>query len=336
MGWGSIVGGGLGALGGGLLGGPMGAGVGLSLGAALGGGIEGAFDSPDPVNAPYVDPSLYDPEAFNSISADAQEKAAAAAARQGPTADWTQANADRGLAMDSRGRQMMTADELEAFLRGDRASLADQQLRANLERVQQAQINAAANVRGGAGNQLAATQDAARAQLAAGLETNRQGAELRAQEEATARAQLAQLTTAARGQDLQQRGQSQGQAQFDVQAAQNQQGMNDAQQRFFESLRLQGAQGAAQTQQAYGAATQGAQGQVLGINAQREQAAADRNSAMTGTLISSGAQFAGQAYGSGNGGAWGAGDKPPSDDEWKQAWMAGGGSSNSATPWKVP
>lgn len=242
------------------------------------------------------------------------------------------ADADRQFALDARARQMSTADELQAYLNGDRQSLADQQLRANLQRVQAAQQNAAANVRGGAGNQLAAAQDTARAQLAAGLETNRQGAELRAQEEATTRAQLAQLTTATRGQDLSMRGQSQGQSQFDVQAAQQNQAANDAQRRFYESLRLQGAQSAAQAQQGQAGASQSAHGQVLGINAQREQAQADRDAAMTGSLMQSGAGFAGQAYAGGN--SWGSQgpdpNAPVTDDEWAKAWGTAGGKESQA------
>lgn len=335
--------GGAGAVAGGVFGGPLGAGVGMAAGSALGGYFDGAYDTPDPLNPYPVDPSLYDPAEFNSISDAARQQAAGAGQRAAPTTDWGMSDADRALSMEARGRQMGLADDLEAFLRGERTSLAQQQLKSGMIRAQQGAANQAANVRGGAGNQLAAAQDATRASLIAGLQTNADQGQLRAQEEAAARGQLAGVLGQARGQDLGQRGQSQGQAEFGTQTLLQQQAQNDAQQRFYEQLRLQAAQAAAQTQQAQAAAQQGAAGAVQGINAQREQQAQDRKADQVAGLTQGGMglatmgmQTAGkpQSTGSEGGGApptdqewdgaWNA-NAPPTQDQWDTAWKQGGG-----------
>jgi len=315
-----LLGGG-GAVAGGMFGGPMGAGIGMTAGAALGGWLDGAYDTPDPLNPYPVDPSLYDPAEFNSISDTARQKAAAAGMREAPTTDWAMSDADRALSMGARQRQMGLADDLEAFLRGDRASLAQQQLKAGMLRVQQGAANQAANVRGGAGNQLAAAQDATRASLIAGLQTNAEQGQLRAQEEAAARGQLASLLGQARGQDLGQRGQSQGQAQFGTQTQLQQQAQNDAQQRFYEELRLKAAHEAAQTNQAYGAAQQGASSSVQGINAQREQQAQDRRAEQVAGLAGGGMDLVKMGMQEDRENK----KRPPTEEEWQDAWKQNGG-----------
>lgn len=338
MAWGTLLGSGLGAVAGGLLGGPMGAGVGMSAGGALGGAIEGAFDDPEAVTPTYVDPSLYDTSGYDSISADARAAAAAAAKRQGPAADWSLDNQSRDLRMDVRGRQMGMADELDAYLRGDKASLAELQARrAQLATANELQQQAA-NARGGAGAQMAANRQAMTLGTANSLESNARYNELRAQEEARWMAQKQGLLEGVAGADLSQRGADQGRSRFDVEAAQANQAQKDAMQRFYDDLRFKGVQGAAQANQAYGAAQQGAAGQVLGINAQREQAASDRDAAFTGKVMEAGAGYAGLAS---------TNSKPPRRPALRQprsgahpdpqaqpgAWGAGYG-SDVVDPWK--
>lgn len=288
MAWGSLIGAGLGAGAGAVFGGPVGAGVGMSLGGALGGFVEGAFDDPSAPAAPYVDPAYYDTSGLDSISADAKARADAAAKREGFAADWSMSDQDRALALDARARQMGLADDLEAYLRGDRVSLAEQQLKRGQIRAANEATNLAAGARGGAGAQVIAQQQAGQQQLAGLLETNRENAALRAQEEAAARGQLAGLLGQTRGQDLSMRGQSQGQAQFDVEAQYRNRDSNDAQQRFYDSLRLQGQQSAAQVKQAQGAASLGSQQTVLGYQAAAEQQAAQSERDLTAGLVSGG------------------------------------------------
>jgi hypothetical protein len=295
--WIPIVAGGAGAVAGGLLGGPIGAGIGMSLGSAAGGWVDGAFNGPGDVAAPGVDPNAYDPSAFNSISEAARQKAAAAAARQAPETDWSMADADRQMALHVRNRQLGLADDLEAFLRGERDSLADRQLQAATQRVLQQQNNLAANVRGGAGNQLAAMTLAQRQGLAAQVETERMRAEQRAAEEASARGQLAGLLGQTRGQDLDMRGQSQGQARFGTEATLQAQAQSDAQARFFEQLRLQAAQGAAGVTQAQAEAQQRGELAVLGVNAQREAQAQQNQADAVNNAVEGGLGFAMQEYG---------------------------------------
>lgn len=288
MAWGSLIGAGLGAGAGAVFGGPVGAGVGMSLGGALGGFVEGAFDDPSAPAAPYVDPAYYDTSGLDSISADAKARADAAAKREGFAADWSMSDQDRALALDARARQMGVADDLEAYLRGDRVSLAEQQRREGQIRAANEGTNLAASARGGAGAQILAQQGAQQQQTAAMLQGNREAAMLRAQEEAAARGQLAGLLGQARGQDLSMRGQSQGQAQFDVEAQYRNRDSNDAQQRFYDSLRLQGQQSAAQVKQAQGAASLGSQQTVLGYQAAAEQQKAQSERDLTAGLVSGG------------------------------------------------
>lgn len=336
MAWGTLIGAGLGAGAGAFFGGPAGAGVGMSLGGTLGGFIEGAFDDPTAPPAPYVDPALYDTSGMDSISADAKARAAAAAQREGYAADWGMADQDRALALDARARQMGVADELEAFLRGERVSLAEQQRREGQIRAANEADNLAANIRGGAGAQILGQQQAQQQQTASMLQSNREAAALRAQEEANARGQLAGLLGQARGQDLSMRGQSQDQSRFDVEAQYRNRDSNDAQQRFYESLRLQGEQGSAQINQAQGSASLGSQQAVLGYQVAAEQQKQQNKKDLVAGVAGAGSDLTklGMQKSSEGPGpqpteqewndAWDA-NRPPTDDEWNDAWNQSGG-----------
>lgn len=309
------------------VGGPVGAGAGMAIGGTLGGLIDGAFDDPEPVAPVAPDESLYDTSAIDSISSDAKSDAAWAARRAAPEADWTMSDQDRALSMQTRDRQMALADEMEAYLRGERTSLAEQQLRRAQIRAANEADNLAAGARGGAGAQVIAQQQAGQQQLAGLLETNRQSAELRAQEEANARAQLGQLLGQARGQDLGQRGQSQGQAQFDVSTKLQQTALNDAQQRAAWERELDAAKASSQTKQNLAAAKQGGQQQVQNLNAQREQAAQDRKADQVEGAVNAGTAVAqyGLMENKSGGGSSDPYGKPPTDDEWNDAWRRNGG-----------
>lgn len=304
-------------------GGPMGAGVGMSAGGLLGGALEGAFETPGAADPVQPDESLYDTAALDSISGSAKQQAAAAANRAAPETDWTMSDADRALSMGARERQMGLADEMEAYLRGDRVSLAEQQLRRSQLRAANEASNLAAGARGGAGAQVIAQQQAGQQQLAGLLETNQQSAELRAQEEANARGQLGQLLGQVRGQDLGQRGQSQGQAQFDVSTKLQQTALNDAQQRAAWERELDAAKASNQTAQNLAAAKQGGQQAVQNLNAQREQAAQDRKADQVEGAVNAGSSMAQMGLMTNN--SWGGKPSPdenraPTDQEWNDAW----------------
>lgn len=255
---------------GGIFGGPMGAGVGMAAGSTL----NSLFNSPSPPGAvtPYqVDPALYDTakmqglaDLYGGRSYNMQDT---------PRTDYAMANEDRRLSLMARGQQQGLADELQAVLRGERSSLAQQQLVEGQARAANLSENLAANARGGAGAQILASQNAMRQGAASALETNRMAGLMRAGEEATAREQLGGLLAGMRGQDLGMRGQSQGQAQFLTQTEMAQRAQNNQQAQYFSDLQLRAQQGVSQTQQAQAAAQQGAAQSVQAINAQREQAA---------------------------------------------------------------
>lgn len=336
MTWGTLIGAGLGAGAGAFLGGPVGAGVGMSLGGTLGGALEGAFEDPKAPQAPYVDPAYYDTGGLDSISADAKARATAAAKRQGYSADWGMSDQDRALALDARARQMGVADDLEAFLRGDRVSLAEQQRREGQISAANEATQLAASARGGAGAQILAQQGAQQAGLVASLQGNREAAMLRAQEEANTRGQLAGLLGQARGQDLSMRGQSQDQARFDVDAQYRNRDSNDAQQRFYDSLRLQGEQGAAQVRQAQGAASMGSQQAVLGYQAAADQQKAQSDRDLIAGVGSAGSGLAQLGMQSSSKPATGPAPAPApttaSAPQQTSSW-AGYGSSDVVDPW---
>jgi hypothetical protein len=306
----------------------------------LGGAIEGAFDEPGAIAAVQPDESLYDTSAIDSISGDARAQAAAAASRRGPEADWAMSDQDRALSMEARARQMGLADELEAVLRGERTSLAQEQLRRGQLRAANEATNLAAGARGGAGAQILAQQQAQQQQVAGLLETNQQAAELRAREEDAARGQLGQLLGQARGQDLGQRGQSQDQAQFDVSSKLQQTAMNDAMQRAAWERELEAAKAASQTKQNLAAAKQGGQQAVQNLNAQREEAARQRKADQVEGVVNAGGSMAQMGLMGGvSGGGGGGGSKSPNPSPGSAAppqqpspWQ-GYGSSDVVDPW---
>lgn len=334
-----------GGVAGGVFGGPMGAGAGMAAGGMLGGLLDGAYNTPGAVSPVQPDESLYDTSALDSISGDAKKEAALAAARAAPEADWSMADQDRGLSLAARQRQDALADELEAVLRGERTSLAQQQLRQGQIRAANEAENLAAQARGGAGAQILGQQQAQQAQVVGQLETNRLAAEVRAREEADARGQLGSLLGQMRGQDLGQRGQSQDQSKFDVSTVLQQTALNDAMKRAAWERELDAAKASGQTDQNLAAAKQGGQQAVQNLNAQREQAAQDRKADAVEGAVNAGGSMAQMGLMTNNewGGksdpgpkpteqewndAWGQSyeaQRPPTDDEWEKAWSQSGG-----------
>lgn len=300
MGFGDIlplVGAGAGAI----LGGPMGAGVGMAAGGALSGLMSGG---PPQTAKPYqVDPALYDTTLLQGMA----NGFGNTGADWTPATDYAMANADRAMSLQARRGQEGLAADLEAVLRGERVSLAQQQLVEGQARAANLSDNLAANARGGAGAQILAQQNAMRQGAASALETNRISGLQRAQEEAAARGQLAGVLGQMRGQDLDTRGGSQGQAQFKTQSELANRAQDNEQARYFASLQLQAQQAVAQTKQAQAAAQQGAYQSSQGLEAQQAQAAYQAQQQRTQGYVNGGASL--MTLGMQGGG----GSKPPTN-----------------------
>lgn len=341
MSWGSLIGGGLGAVGGGLLGGPMGAGIGMSLGGALGGAVDGAF-SDDPNVAPAnVDPNLYGTPGYDDYLAGLGSRQAAYGERGAPTLDWSQANQDRGYALQARGYQDQAAQSYLDALNGKGPSLAQQQLQQGLTTANALAMQQAASARGGPGNVLLANQQAQRTAAANSLATNAAMGQLKAREIAEARAGLLGAGSQMRGQDLDMRGQSQNQQKMGADVQLQQTGLNDAMQRQLEQGRLAALQGQQGARDAYAQDMLKAQMGVQGINAQTQQANAERDRQMVGGVMQTGGQLAGMGFQAGEneknrqaaygnkpapapppaGGGWGSGYGSDVVDPWgKKLW----------------
>ena len=137
--------------------------------------------------------------------------------------------ADFARALGAREQQQGLADQFLAMIRGDRPSVAENQLMAGQDRALNNQLAMAASQRG---NPALAMRQAARNSGDIQAQTNQQAAMLRAQEQAAARQGLAGLLGGMRGQDFQAAG-----------LAQNQMGMNDAARQAFLNAMMQQAQG---------------------------------------------------------------------------------------------
>lgn len=305
MGWGSIIGGGLGAGAGAIFGGPLGAGVGMGLGGAVGGALEGAFEDEDPVAPVQVDPSLYSTPGYDQYLAGVDGRQAGYEGRAAPQLDWSQANADRQLALQARDYQDQAAQSYLDVLSGKAPSLAQQQLQQGLTTANAQAMQQAASVRGGPGNLLLANQQAQRQGAANSLAANAAASQLRAREMDLARQGLLSSGSQMRGQDLEMRGQSQGQVKMgaDVELAQT--GLNDAMVRQLEQARMAALQGQQQGRSDYAGAVYGAQTGVQNINAQIQRDNAQRDRDMTAGIMQTGGQIAAMGMQKGGGGAGG-------------------------------
>lgn len=296
MAWGSLVGGGLGAAAGGALGGPLGAGIGMSLGGALGGALEGAF-SDDPSAQPvYVDPNDYTSPGYAEYLAGVRERQARYGERQAPTLDWSMANQDRQLALQARGYQDQAAQSYLDVLSGKAPSLAQLQMQQGLTAANAQAAQQAAMARGGPGNLLLAQQGAQRTGAANALAANAAAAQLRARELDLARQGVLAAGSQMRGQDLDMRGQSQGQVKIgaDVQLAQT--GLNDAMQRQLEQGRLSALGGQQAGQLAYAGAKYGSGAAAQQQNQAIAQQNAERDRQMVGGIMQTGGQLAGMGF----------------------------------------
>ena len=317
MAWGSVIGGAAGAAGGGLIGGPLGAGVGMSLGGALGGALEGAFSDEDPVKPVQVDPALYGTPGYDQYLAGVDARQAGYGNRAAPQLDWSQANADRQLALEARNYQDQAAQSYLDVLSGKAPSLAQQQLQQGLTTANAQAMQQAASVRGGPGNLLLANQGAQRTAAANSLAANAAASQLRARELDLARGGLLASGSQMRGQDLEMRGQSQNQVKMgaDVELAQT--GLNDAMVRQLEQARMAALQGQQAGRSDYADAVYGAQTGVQNINAQIQRDNAQRDRDMTAGIMNTGGQIASmgmQKGGAGGAGGGGGGQLPLSGD----------------------
>lgn len=333
--WGTAAGGLGGAAVGGAIGGPMGAGVGLAAGSLLGGAVGDMFeDNPDPA---YVDPSLYKTPEYDAYLAGLDERRAAYTERMGPTLDWSQANADRQLALQARGYQDQAAQSYLDVLNGKGPSLAQQQLQQGLTTANALAMQQAASARGGPGNVLLANQQAQRTAAANSLATNAAMGQLKAREIDAARAGLLGAGSQMRGQDLDQRAGSQNQQKIGADVELQQTGLNDAMVRSLEQARLTAMGGQQDARSQYAQAVLAAQG----VNAQTQQANKDYTRQLAGGIAQTGGQLAGMGFQAGEneknrqaaygnkpapapppaGGGWGSGYGSDVVDPWgKKLW----------------
>lgn len=307
----SLVGMGLGGAAGFALGGPAGAVVGAGLGNyvednVLGGG------APKPGQAPRARATEY-----RGTSNKYDEQRGYADERKTPGMDWKNADAEQQNAQAARARQMALADRLQERVDGTLPSFAEMQLKRGQENNLRAQMNAAANTRGGGGAALAAQAEASRAGLMAGQSTNAEAAMLRFREQAEAEQQLAGLLGNVRGQDYSGVGLGQQRAGMGADMELRSRGLNDAR-----SMGLLQADIEERKARA-GIASQGAaldyQGEMAAWAAQNAAAQSKYNASqqMTGSLIGAGAgmygaQAAAGAKGGGGGGGTGGGSPAPS------------------------
>lgn len=142
--------------------------------------------------------------------------------RQGP-------QIDRGEQNQTRGIQMGSLSSLQSAAAGNTPSKAEALGQQMSDRAIRSQVSAAGNVRGGPGAQAAAFKSASQNAALQRADMNQGIQAERANEMATARGQLAQASTAARGQDI-------GLATSQAQLAQNQTALNDARAQQYEQL----------------------------------------------------------------------------------------------------
>lgn len=328
--WGSGAGSLVGAGVGGFFGGPVGAGLGMAAGGAIGGLVGGLFDEEgEPIPGAYVDPSLYGTPEYDAYLKSIAARQAGYDSRAAPTMDWTMANQDRQYALEARGIQGEAAQGYRDVLAGKGPSLAQEQLKSGLATAQAQAAQQAASVRGGGGNALLAAQNAQRTGAGMALATGGQAAQLRAQEVAAARQGLLQAGTQMRGQDLDMRGQSQGQTQMIAQNELAQRGLNDAQVRSLEQGRLAAMAGKQSAASQYASDVLSAQQGNSGSAFQQQQAAQqqrnrneDYQRQMMGGVMQQGGQLAAMGMEKPQGGS---NSGKPTDDEWNKAWSDSGG-----------
>jgi hypothetical protein len=147
--------------------------------------------------------------------------------RGSPSANYSQAQDDYTRSLQSREQQSALGDSYWDAIRGTGPSVAQQQLLQGRDMTISNANAMAASARGGV-NQAAARRQAMGIGGDAMQQAAQQAAMVRAQEVADARSGLSGLLGTQRGQDLGQRGQSQQQAQYDVDAELRQRQANDA------------------------------------------------------------------------------------------------------------
>lgn len=168
---------------------------------------------------------------------------AAAQDRQAAQADYTAANADRGLAAAMRGEQLGALDLQRQAAQGNAPSVAAIQMQAGLDQQMRGQESMRASARGAAGVAMA-DYGAAANTAAAQQQTVQQMGALRAQEMATARDAYMGGASGIRGQDYQGAGQAAEMAQFQTAQQMAQREANDRR----EAAMYAAAEGVAQTQ----------------------------------------------------------------------------------------
>lgn len=274
----------------------------VGAGAALGGALPGllGIGKTKPIEAPKMDQGAFK---YGGISQnDMRASGERAQNRTGVGVDYGQTNADRGLAMGSRG---MTSDAAEMYRQaalGQGPSAAQAQLRAGIDANMAAAMAQGASARGTGVQRGAAQLASIGAASGANQQAAAQAAMLRAQEQQAGMAGFAQAAQAQRIADLQQMGMSAQQAQYQAQLEDAQRARNDQMQMGYEGLGQQSALANYQGGMAYQTGQAQLQAQANAINSGVAQQNAQRDmqyfqGAVGGAM--GGAQMAGMMGGGG-------------------------------------
>jgi hypothetical protein len=205
--------------------------------------------------------------------------------RSGPQIDYTNANQDRGLGMDTRAQNAGSLGLMRDAARGDAPSAAVQTMNAGRDAAINAGAAAANSARGGAQNYAAAQGNAMQGAGQQMLQTNQQAGIARAGEMTAARGQYSQALYAQRAQDLQAHGLDAQSAQAQAELEMQQRELNDRSRLAYEGM----GQNVNMAQLQAGGAEQG-QNYQLG-NAQNQLNESSKNRTMQGFGI--GAQLVG-------------------------------------------
>lgn len=277
-----------------IIGGAIAAGGGL-----LGNALTGGFSKPKEVQAVLPDDQAYKWGGPNSATM--RERGDQALTREAPKLDWSQANRDYEASYDARRQQQENVQDFRDVLSGKAPSLAQEQLKAGLDRALQNNAAQAAGARGSA--QGLAARAAAFAGAEAGQKTAQDAAMLRAQEVAAARTGLTGALGQMRGQDFTARAGSQQQQQIIGSNELDQRRLNDARSAMFWQSEMQKSQAELNAAMSKDAARMGGINAANQANAAAQAAYQQRMGQMWGSLVNAGGGLMGQGIGAMGGGA---------------------------------
>ena len=274
-----------------IIGGAIAAGGGL-----LGNALTGGFSKPKEVQAVLPDDQAYKWGGPNSATM--RERGDQALTREALKLDWSQANRDYEASYDARRQQQENVQDFRDVLSGKAPSLAQEQLKAGLDRALQNNAAQAAGARGSA--QAMAARAAAFAGAEAGQKTAQDAAMLRAQEVAQARTGLTSALGQMRGQDFTARAGSQQQQQIIGSNELDQRRLNDARSAMFWQSEMQKSQAELNAAMSKDAARMGGINAANQANAAAQAAYQQRMAQMWGSLTNAGGGLMSQGIAAGN------------------------------------